>query len=87
MRGRLGHASSGTRGTKPPPLATEGQQQFFGARVTAQPQKAMGQDAAPQIGVKFTCHIRWQARGLGVRVECGKKSLEMVGNVRRESAR
>src|SRR5215831_17493309 len=32
---RLGHAPGCTRGTKPAPLATEGQQQLFRARVTA----------------------------------------------------
>ena len=42
----LGHAPPGTRRTKPPPLAAEGQQQLFVAGVTAQSQKAMGQDTA-----------------------------------------
>jgi hypothetical protein len=40
----------------------------------------MGENPTPQIGIKFTCHIRWQARSLGVGVECGEKGLEMVGN-------
>ena len=53
----LGHAPPGTRGAKPPPLAAEGQQQLLLAGVTAQPQKAMGQDAALQIVVKFALHI------------------------------
>jgi len=44
----LGHPPAGTRRTKPAPLATEGQQQLSLARVTAKPQKAMGEDAALQ---------------------------------------
>src|SRR5215813_2018312 len=36
----------------------------------------MGQDAALQVGIKFTFHIRWPARGIGVGVECGEKGLE-----------
>jgi hypothetical protein len=39
--GGLRHTPAGTRQTKPPPLAAEGQQQLLGAGVTAQPQKAM----------------------------------------------
>ena len=35
--GGLGHAPTGTRRTKTPPLAAEGQQQLFVAGVTAQP--------------------------------------------------
>jgi hypothetical protein len=42
----LGHTLPGTRRTKPAPLAAEGQEQFLVAGVTAQPQKAMGQDTA-----------------------------------------
>jgi hypothetical protein len=47
-----------------PPLAAEGQQQLFLARVTAKPQKAMGQDAALQVVVKLTFEVtqgQWQA--------------------------
>ena len=44
--GGLGHAPPGTRRTKPPPLAAEGQQHLMLAGITAQPQKAMGQDTA-----------------------------------------
>jgi hypothetical protein len=43
---RLRHAPPGTRRTKPPPLAAEGQQQLVVAGVTAQPQKAVCEDAA-----------------------------------------
>ena len=51
--GGLGHAPPGTGGTKPPPLAAEGQQQLVVAGVTAQPQKAMREDAALQVVVQF----------------------------------
>ena len=42
---------------KTAPLATEGQQQLFLARVTAEPQKAVSQDAALHIVVKLALHI------------------------------
>jgi hypothetical protein len=57
VRGRLGHAPPRTRRAKPPPLATEGQQQLFGAGVTAKPQKAVREDAALQVVVQFAFHI------------------------------
>ena len=44
--GGLGHAPTGTRRTKSPPLAAEGQQHLMLAGITPQPQKAMGQDTA-----------------------------------------
>jgi hypothetical protein len=44
--GGLGHAPPGTRRTKPAPLAAEGEQQLLVAGVTAQPQKAVREDAA-----------------------------------------
>src|SRR6266571_2654344 len=69
-----------TRRTKPAPLATEGQQQLFLARVTAQPQKAMDQDATLQVVVKFTLDIGRQTCGIGVGVEHGEKGFEMVRN-------
>jgi len=65
----LGHAPGCTRRAKPAPLAAEGQQQLFRARVTAQAQKAMGEDATLQVGVKLPLDIRGQAGGLGVRVQ------------------
>jgi hypothetical protein len=55
--GGLGHAPPGTRRTKPAPLATEGQQHLVLAGVTAQPQKAVGKDAALEIVIKFRLHI------------------------------
>ena len=53
----LGHAPPGTRRTKPPPLAAEGEQQLVVAGVTAQPQKAVREDAAPHVVVQFAFHI------------------------------
>jgi len=47
--GRLRHAPTGTRRTKPPPLATEGQEHLVVTGVTSQAEKAMGEDAALQI--------------------------------------
>src|SRR5712691_7164820 len=69
---------TGTRRTKPPPFAAEGQQQLFVAGVTTQSQKAMGQDAALQVVVKFALYIGRQACGIGIGVERGEKGLEMV---------
>jgi hypothetical protein len=46
MRRHLGHTLAGTRGTKTTLLATEGQQHLVRAGVTAEPYKAVGQDAA-----------------------------------------
>ncbi|HEY5864229.1 MAG TPA: hypothetical protein VI542_01540 [Candidatus Tectomicrobia bacterium] len=43
-------------GKKAAPFATEGEQQLVVARVTPKPQKAMSEDATPQIVVKFTFH-------------------------------
>jgi hypothetical protein len=74
----LGHPPAGTRRTKPPPLATEGQQRLVLARVTAEPQKAMRQDAALQVVVKFPLDIGRQTWGIGISVEHGEKGLEMV---------
>src|SRR5215831_13681659 len=44
VRGRLGHASSGTGRTKATSLATERHQQLFVAGVTTQAEKAMGKN-------------------------------------------
>src|SRR5919109_1992248 len=74
----LGHPPAGTRRTKPAPLATAGQQQLLVTGVTAQAEKAMGENAALHIVVKLTSYIRRQACGIGVGVERGEKGLEMV---------
>ena len=67
--GGLGHAPPGTRRTKPAPLAAEGQQQLVLAGVTAQPEKAMGEDTALQIVVQFAFHIGGQTSGVGISIE------------------
>ena len=77
---RVGHAPPGTRRTKPPPLAAEGQQQLLVAGVTAEPQKAMDQDAALQVVIKFALDIGGQTCGSGIGVERGEKGLEMIRN-------
>src|SRR5207249_3033465 len=80
MRRGLGHPPAGTRRTKPAPLATEDQQHLVLAGVTSQAEKAMGQDAALQVVVKFTLDIGRQAFGIRISLARGEKSLEMVRN-------
>src|SRR5215831_5041849 len=80
MRRHLGHASSGTRGTKAAPLATERHQQLVVAGVTAQAEEAVRQDTAPQIVIKFTFHIHKEARGLGVVMARGEEGLQVLRN-------
>ena len=48
--------------------------------VTAQADKAMGQDAALQVGVKFVNDIIGQACGDGIGRDGGQKGFEMVGD-------
>ena len=78
--GGLGHAPTGTRRTKPPALAAEWEQQLLVARVTAQPEETMRQDAALQVVVQCTLHIGGQAFRIGIGVKGGEKGLQMVGN-------
>src|SRR5262245_3189163 len=78
MRRHLRHASSGTRGTKPAPLATERHQQFVVAGVTTQAEKPVREDATPQIVIKFTFYISREASGLGVVVERGEEGLQVL---------
>src|SRR5437879_6832078 len=80
MRRHLRHASSGTRGTKPAPLATERHQQLVVAGVTAQAEKPVREDATPQIVIKFTFHISREASGLGVVMARGEESLQVLRN-------
>ena len=63
-----------------PPLAAEGEQQLVVAGVTAQSEKTMGEDTALHIVVQFAFHIRGQASGVGIGVERGQKSLQMIGD-------
>jgi hypothetical protein len=48
--------------------------------VTAQADKAMGQDAALQRGVKFVNDIRREACGGGIGREGSQKGFKMLGN-------
>ena len=50
------------------------------AGVTAQPQKAMGQDTALQVVVEFTFHVGGEASGVRIGVERGEKRLQMIGH-------
>jgi hypothetical protein len=61
VRRGLGRTPARTRGTKPPPFATEGQEDLLLAGITSQAQKAMGKDAALQIIIKFALYIGGQA--------------------------
>src|SRR6266705_2555802 len=80
MRRHLRHASSGTRGTKPAPLATERHQQLVVAGVTAQAEKPVREDATPQIVIKFTFHISREASGLGGVMVRGEEGLQVLRN-------
>src|SRR5262249_25734324 len=77
VRRCLRHAPAGTRGTKPPPLATEGHQQLVVARITAEPEQPVRQDTAPQVVVKFPFHIGGEAGRLGVVMQRGEKGLQV----------
>jgi hypothetical protein len=74
----LGHAPTGTRRTKPAAFAAEGQQQLLVAGVTAQSEKAMGENAALQVIIKFALDIGGQALRVRIGVEGGEKGLQMV---------
>src|SRR5262249_16916856 len=51
---------------------------FLLAGVTTQAEKAMGEDATPQIVVKLSLDIGRQAGGLGVIRERGEKGLQVL---------
>ena len=80
MRPHLGHAPSSTGGTKSPLLAAESEQHRVWAGVTAQPHKAMRQDAALQGGVKLFLHILGQPSAVRIGREGGQKRFEVLGN-------
>ena len=65
MDGGLRHMSPGTGVAQPAPLATEHEQQILVAGVTAQPQRAMGQDTALYVIVEFVFHIGRETAGCG----------------------
>jgi hypothetical protein len=50
------------------------------AGVTSQAEKTMGENAALQIIVKLTLHIRRQACGIGIGIERGEKGFKMFCN-------
>ena len=80
MGRHLRHAPSRTGGTKAALLTAERQQHLVRTGVTAQADKAVGQDAALQVGVEFLHHILRQAFGGGIGREGAQKGFEMVGN-------
>jgi hypothetical protein len=41
----------------------EGEQHLVWVGVTTQPQKAVGENAALEVGLKLVLHIRWQTFG------------------------
>src|SRR5262249_40472072 len=84
MRRHLGHAPRGTGRAKPASLATEGHQYLLLAGVTAETEKAVRQDATPQIIVEFALDIGRQARGLWISLARGEKGLQVLCNHRIE---
>jgi hypothetical protein len=84
VRCGLGHAPARTGGAKAPPLIAEGQQDLLLAGVTSQAQQPVGQDAALEILVKLTLHIRGQACGIGIVMERGKQRLQVFCDHLRE---
>ena len=56
VSGSCCHAPRATRRAKPASFAREGDQLLMAAVPTAQPQKAVGENAAFEKGVKFLCH-------------------------------
>jgi hypothetical protein len=68
------------RGTKASFFTAEGQEHLVRTGVTAQAYKAVGQDAALQVGVELLHHIIGQAFGGGIGREGGQKGFEMLGN-------
>ena len=66
VRRRLRHATSAARGAKAAPLAGEGDKLVAGAVTAAQPQEAVGQDAALEEGVELVLHeLRQLGSGAG----------------------
>ncbi len=63
---RLRHAPGSARRAEPPPLAAEGNQLVVPAVAAAQPQEAVGQDAALEDGVELVLHgLRQVGAGRG----------------------
>ncbi len=66
MRRRLRHASGAARRAKAAPLAAEGDELVVAAVTAAQPQKAVGQDAALEEGVELVLHELRQVGAGGI---------------------
>ena len=52
----------------------------MGTGITAEPHKAMGQDAASQVRLKFLTHVMRQTFSAGIGREGGPKRFEMLGD-------
>ena len=79
---RLGHAPGSARRTKPTALAAEGHQLVVPAVAAAQPQEAVGKDAAFEKGVELVLHKLRQV-GTG----CGLSLLKEGGGALRATGR
>lgn len=78
MGGLLRHAPASTRGAKPTFLTAERQHHLVRTAITAQAYKAVGQNTALQVGIKFLDDIIGQALGSGIGREGGQKGFEML---------
>ena len=81
VRRRLRHPARTAGRAEPPALAAEGQQLVVAAFAAAQPQEAVGQDAALEEGVEFFCdesRQRGPRAGLGVGDEVGRLLLHQA---------
>jgi len=67
-----------TRRAKASFLTAKRQHHLMGTGVTAQAHKAMGQNAALQVGIKFLSDIIGQTLGGGIGREGGQKGFEML---------
>ena len=80
MGGLLSHAPARTRGAKAAFLTAKRQQHLVGTGVTPQADKAVGQDAALQVGIKSLDDIIGQTFGGGIDLEGGQKRFQMLGD-------
>jgi hypothetical protein len=81
VRRGLRHPPGAARRAEPPPLAAERQQLVVAALAAAQPQEAVGQDAALEEGFELVLDEARQLRsgaGLGVCDEAGRMLLHRV---------
>jgi hypothetical protein len=81
VRRRLRHPARAARRAEPAPLAAEGQQLVVAAFAAAQPEHAVGQDAALEEGVELVLDEARQlgpGAGLGVGDETGRVLLHQA---------